>query len=215
MTATILFDFDGVLVDSIEIFSEAVNIAGRKLEQPVRFNSDDLRSIRRMSIPEIVAAANVDPKLSKKFVAEIDRALYSRSNQIRLFPRIGRVVERMRKLGTLGVVSATSRQVITQVLNREGIRQYFDDIVGGDMPGTKSEKIQTIIRKNESSESQSCMIGDTVSDMEQGQAAGVVTIAVSWGWHAIEWIRNTQPDYEAHHPEDLIDIVKESLLANI
>ena len=58
------------------------------------------------------------------------------------------------------------------------------------------------------------MIGDTVSDMEQGKAAGVVTIAVSWGWHAIEWIRTVQPDYEAYQPQDLIDITRQHLLPN-
>ncbi len=212
MTATILFDFDGVLVDSIEIFSDAVNIAGRKLEQPVAFIPDDLRSIKRMSIPEIVAAANVDPRLSAEFIWEIDQALYERFDQIRLFPSIAEVVEQLSQLGKLGVVSASSMSVLDKVLDNEGIRNHFDVIVGGDMPGTKSAKINAIIRNNGTSTDKCCMIGDTVSDIEQGKIAGVVTIAVSWGWYAIEWIRTVQPDFEAGQPEDLIDIIKNALL---
>ncbi len=214
MSSTILFDYDGVLVDSIEVFSEAVNVAGRKLKQPVAFVPDDLRNIKRMSISEIVEAANVDPNLSQEFVVEIDRALFDRYNQIQLFPEIAKIVQQLREVAKLGIVSATSVAVLQRVLEHQGIKQHFDEIVGGDVPGTKAQKIQRIILKNGSDQSQSCMIGDTVSDIEQGKAAGVITIAVSWGWHAIEWIRTAQPDYEAHQPQDLIDITRQHLLPN-
>ena len=209
MSSTILFDFDGVLVDSIDIFSEAVNVAGRKIKQPVAFVPDDLRNIKRMSIPEIVEAANVDPSLSQEFIVEIERALFDRYEQIQLFPEIARVVQQLKEVANLGIVSATSVAVLQRVLEHQGIRQHFDEIVGGDVPGTKAQKIQRIILKNGSDQSQTCMIGDTVSDMEQGKAAGVITIAVSWGWHAIEWIRTVQPDYEAYQPQDLIDITRQ------
>ncbi|MYD78393.1 MAG: HAD family hydrolase, partial [Gammaproteobacteria bacterium] len=134
MSTTILFDFDGVLVDSIEIFSEAVNVAGRKLKQPVAFVPDDLRNIKRMSIPEIVEAANVDPNLSKEFIVEIERALYDRYEQIQLFPEMAKVVQQLREVSKLGIGSATSVAVVQRVLEHQGIKQLFDDIVGGDVP---------------------------------------------------------------------------------
>ncbi len=214
MNATIIFDFDGVLVDTIEIFSTAVNIAGEQLNQPVDFAPDDLRNIKRMSIPEIVAAAKVDPQLSHQFIAEIEKVLLERVNQIRLFPKMAELVEQLCELGKLGIVSATSRPVLSQVLLNEGIHQHFDAVIGGDTPGTKSEKILTIIQKNGSSASRSCMIGDTVSDIEQGKAAGVITVAVSWGWHAIDWLRTATPNYQANQPEDLFTIVSDFLLNN-
>ena len=95
-----------------------------------------------------------------------------------------------------------------KVLQHKGIEHHFRHIEGGDMPGTKAEKIHSIMRQNQHSLSQLCFIGDTVSDMEQGRAAGVTTIAVSWGWHAIEWIRTAGPDYEAHNPLELIELTQ-------
>ena len=212
MKATILFDFDGVLVDSIEIFSAAVNVAGRKLQQPVAFVPDDLRNIKRMSIPEIVSAANIDPALSAEFIEEIDRELYRQFVKIHLFSGIESVVRQLRQLGTLSIVSASSVAVIERVLANVGLASYFDDIVGGDMPGTKAEKITRLVNQYGSSVAHTCMIGDTVSDIEQGKAAGVVTVAVSWGWHHINWIRTVQPDFEAKVPEDLLHIVNQHVL---
>lgn len=212
MTSTILFDFDGVLVDSIEIFSEAVNVAGRNLRQPVSFVPDDLRAIRRMSIPEIVQKANVDPSLSKEFVVEIDRELFRRHSEIHMFPEMNDIVRELRHLGKIGIVSATSVAVIEGVMKNHQLRESIETVVGGDMPGTKAEKIKAIVARNGSTESQTCMIGDTVSDIEQSRNAGVISIAVSWGWHSIDWIRTAGPDYEAHQPKDLVSLVKQHVL---
>ncbi len=208
MSALILFDYDGVLVDSIEIFSEAVNVAGRELNQPVSFVADDLRRIKHMSIREIVAVAGIDPVLSQAFVDGIDRELYRRFDDMPLFPEIDNVVRQLRKLGTVGIVSATSRAVITKVMQKHALLENFAHITGGDMPGTKAEKIIRIVQKYGSPETRTCMIGDTVSDLEQGRAAGVRTIAVSWGWHSIEKLRKYEPDYEAYQPKELVEIVK-------
>ena len=79
MNSTILLDFDGVIVDSIELFCEAVNVAGRKLNRRVSFEPEDLRNIKRMSIPEISSVAGIEKKLMRAFVTEIDGELISQS----------------------------------------------------------------------------------------------------------------------------------------
>lgn len=207
MTTTILFDFDGVLVDSIEIFSEAVNVAGKALKQSVSFAPEDLRTIMRMSIPEIVEKANIDPGLSTEFIIEIDRELQRRHSEYQLFPKMDAVVRELQNCGKLGIVSATSVSVIDAVMKNHRLRECFQTIAGGDMPGTKAEKIRAIVARNGSAGFQTCMIGDTVSDIEQSRDAGVMSIAVSWGWHSIERIRTAGPTCEAHQPEDLVNLI--------
>ena len=119
------------------------------------------------------------------------------------------VIEKLSRVGILGIVSATSRPVISKVLQNNGIEQFVRHIASGDMPGAKSVKIKSIIQGIESRLDKACMVGDTVSDIEQGKIAGVATIAVSWGWHGIEWLRTANPDYEVHQPLDLIERVQQ------
>ena len=209
MNSTILLDFDGVIVDSIELFCKAVNVAGRKLNRRVSFEPEDLRNIKRMSIPEISNVAGIEKKLMRVFVTEIDGELYRRADEIPMFQHMTDVIEKLSMVGSLGIVSATSRPVISKVLQNYGIERFVRHIAGGDMPGAKSVKIKSIIQENGSRLDNACMVGDTVSDIEQAKIAGVATIAVSWGWHGIEWLRTANPDYEVHQPLDLIERVQQ------
>ena len=209
MNSTILLDFDGVIVDSIELFSEAVNVAGRKLNRSVSFEPNDLRNIKRMSILEISDVAGIEKKLMRAFVTEIDNELIRRADEIPIFPHMTDVIEKLSMVGSVGIVSATSRPVIYKVLQNYEIEQFVRHIASGNMPGTKSVKIKSIIQGNGSRLDKACMVGDTVSDIEQAKIAGVATIAVSWGWHGIEWLRTANPDYEVHQPLDLIERVQQ------
>ena len=172
MNSTILLDFDGVIVNSIELFSEAVNVAGRKLNRSVSIEPDDLRNIKRMSIPEISNVAGIEKNLMRAFVTEIDGELYRRADEIPIFPHMTDVIEKLSMVGSLGIVSATSRPVISKVLQNYEIEQFVRHIAGGDMPGTNSVKIKSIIQDNGSGLGKACMVGDTVSDIEQGKIAG-------------------------------------------
>ena len=172
MNSTILLDFDGVIVDSIELFCEAVNVAGRKLNRRVSFEPEDLRNIKCMSIPEISNVAGIEKKLMRVFVAEIDGELYRRANEILIFPHMTDVIEKLSMMESLGIVSATSRPVISKVLQNYGIERFVRHIAGGDMPGAKSVKIKSIIQENGSRLDNACMVGDTVSDIEQAKIAG-------------------------------------------
>jgi len=214
MKATVVFDFDGVIVDSIQLFSDAVNVAGQKLGRTTSFTPEHLRNIKRMSIPEICQAAGIEDKLSKTFIAEIDRELYHRADQYPIFSHMEEALSALSKIAKLSIVSATSQPVLSKVLNNTGLDHYFGHIIGGDMPGTKAVKIRQVLNDNGHSPHQGCFIGDTVSDIDHGQDAGVVTVAVSWGWHRIEWIRTAKPTFEVHCRPELIEIVEKWYLSN-
>ncbi len=208
MNATVLFDFDGVVVDSIRLFSDAVNVAGRVLGREVQFEPEHLRNIKRMSIPEICQVAGIEDELSQTFIAEIDRELYRVAHRYRVFSQIDEVIKSLSQVAKLGIVSATSQPVLIKVLRNAQLEHYFAHIIGGDMPGTKTAKIRQVLAENKHGPDQGCFIGDTVSDIDYGKDAGVATIAVSWGWHRIEWIRTAQPTFEAHHRMELIEIIQ-------
>ena len=208
MNSTVLFDFDGVIVNSIELFSTAVVRAAATLGRTIQFESRDLSSIKTMSIPEICDTAGIEQELSTSFIQQIERELYKVADQYPVYPGISEVLEHLGKDAHLGIVSATSIAVLNRVLSHAGLDHFFKHIVGGDMPGTKAQKILSIMRQNHHSLNQVCFIGDTVSDIKQGRAAGVTTIAVSWGWHAIEWIRTAEPDHEVQKPLELIELIQ-------
>ncbi len=208
MNFTVFIDFDGVIVDSINIFADAVNVAGRSLNQTVNFVAEDLRNIKHMSIPEITSVAGVEERLTREFILGIDAELFRRALEIPVFPGMADAIRQLSHFGLLAVVSASSSPVISKVLQNNGVLQYFVDIVGGDAIGSKSSKMRSLIHKYGGNSKRACMVGDTVSDIEQSRLAQVNSIAVSWGWHRMDRLRTAAPDFEIHQPADLVKLIE-------
>ncbi|MDE0308392.1 MAG: HAD family hydrolase [Acidiferrobacterales bacterium] len=208
MKSIVLLDYDGVIVDSIDIFARSVRIASDKLNQPTGFTPDDLRNIQRMTIGEISDRIGVGTEQIPKFLEFLDQELDRVADEVRLFPNMKQVIRQLSHSGTLAIVSATPAPIVSKVLANHAIERYFDDVIGGDSPGAKSVKIKSLIKRYDSASVNTCMVGDTVSDIEEGIKAGVATIAVSWGWHPVEHLLSAEPDGVAHQPEELIDLTQ-------
>ena len=58
------------------------------------------------------------------------------------------------------------------------------------------------------SPAKAAFVGDSPFDMGAGKAAGVFTVAVSWGKiHSVERLRETGADVVVHSPEELLDVL--------
>ena len=209
MKPIIIFDYDGVIVDSIEIFARTVRVAACKLNQPTGFDPDDLKSIQLMTIEEICDYVEISRNRLPEFLEVLDLELYQASGEIPLFPNMAQVIRQLSRAGILAIVSATPANIVNKVLENHSIERYFDCVVGGDSPGAKSVKIKSIIEQYDSRPDIVCMVGDTISDIEEGNAADVATIAVDWGWHSIDHLLSAGPDAVAHRPEDLIELTQQ------
>ena len=211
MKSSILFDYDGVIVDSIEIFSRTVEIATGKLGYSTEFTARDMRSIKHMTIESISDYVKIQREQIPEFLEHMDRELHRAAPEVPIFPEIPRVLREISRLGEVGIVSATPAPIIENVLKNHSLDHFFPEIIGGDTPGSKTSKIKSLLADNGSSFGASCMIGDTISDVEQGNDAGVLTIAVSWGWHSVEWLRSANPDFVAGSAEELISLIRKTV----
>ena len=105
-----------------------------------------MRNIKRMSIPEISNVTGIEKKLMRVFVAEIDGELYRRANEIPIFQHMTDVIEKLSMVGSLGIVSATSKPVNSKVLQNYEIEQFVRHIAGGDSAGARTCPNRTPLR---------------------------------------------------------------------
>jgi len=49
-------------------------------------------------------------------------------------------------------------------------------------------------------------VGDTAGDVREGRAAGVRTVAVTWGWHSREKLAAAGPEFLVDNPVELLYI---------
>ena len=195
----IMFDFDGVIVDSLDhqcrAFVETVRAEGfadlATAEQFLEFTESNWF--------EALAAADVPPSV----VSEVENAFSAAPNP-ELFPEMGTVVERLAAAHRVIVITSSRTDVVERVLAEHSVRGVAE-VIGGDQDESKTRKIDNA-RRRFGRALAAWYVGDTVGDILEARRAGVGTVGVAWGWHGVERLRRANPDHMAHAPSDLLDL---------
>lgn len=87
-------------------------------------------------------------------------------------------------------------------------------VIRGEQPGTPKKPAPDgalLICRELGLEPKDCLyLGDTDTDMKTGQAAGMDTVGVLWGFRGREELAQYQPRYLAGHPHDVEKILENS-----
>ncbi|MFH1135895.1 MAG: HAD family phosphatase [Pseudomonadota bacterium] len=132
----VIFDLDGVILDSmsghaaawLETFAEA----GFAVDEAYIYQNEGMLDLERLSIlagdGRVFDRDFFDRLLSR----QRDIYLGKFSSAVGIYPRAGRLVERLSAAGlALALVTSSSRQVLSPEL-RAWLDQYFDQVVTGD-----------------------------------------------------------------------------------
>ncbi len=184
---TILFDFDYTLADSSRGAVECINWALQRVGLPTASDEDICRTIG-MSLADALMRLAGPEQASKtqdfaRFFAE--RADQVMAERTVLFESVLPATSVLKQRGLrLGIVSTKYRRRIEGVLRRDGLREVFDLIVGGeDVARHKPdpEGLLVAIDRLDSAASQTLYVGDSLVDAETARRAGTPFVAVLSG----------------------------------
>jgi phosphoglycolate phosphatase len=199
-----LFDFDGVLVESLDIYEGAVSLSLTRMNKPLARGREEFLELFEGNFFESLTKKGVDLKefmeVSSGLLAQVD---YNEMQPVE--PMIA-VVKEMQKKNILLVISSNNSQTIQTALKKFGFDDYFQEVLGSDFLLSKKEKIFHAVKKYQIAPKDIYYIGDTAGDIVEGKAAGVKTVGVTWGWHSKEKMAQAQPDHLFNKPEDLLQL---------
>ncbi|MEN6469430.1 MAG: HAD family hydrolase [Smithella sp.] len=200
----LLFDFDGVLVDSIDVYEKTVTDCLENIHQPLTRGREEFLELFDGNFYESLAQSGVD--LEKFMTASAD--ILSRVNyaEMKPFDAIRPVLRELAKTHPMIVISSNDTPTIVEALRLYDFEGIFQEILGSDFMFSKKDKILHVIEKYNVTLSNIYYIGDTTGDMKEGREAGVKTVGVTWGWHNKEKMAAVQPDYLFDKPEDLLQL---------
>ncbi|MBB6097234.1 phosphoglycolate phosphatase [Deinobacterium chartae] len=199
----IVFDLDGTLVDSLGDISAAFRRAFETHQLTVP-EEQEVRALIGKPLSEMYASF-VEPEYVERLVAAY-RADYAERCAERTRPFPG-AVELLRDLRAAGFKTAVATTKITwmarRVTDRLGLTELIDHVQGtDDFPHKPAPDV--IHRALEALDAEGLwMVGDTVTDIQAGKAAGLKTYAVSWGTHDAARLATSQPDVLADDLEGL------------
>ena len=183
----VIFDFDYTLADSSRGIIDCVRYAFGRLGLPPA-TDENIRGTIGLSLTEIFRRL-ADPRhqaLAERFGGHFKyRADQVMADRTVVFGSVSPVVEALSSRGLgLGIVSTKFGYRIRAILERDGVAEPFDVIVGGeDVDAYKPDPagLRLALRKMNCLPSEALHVGDSVVDAETAKRAGVPFAAVLSG----------------------------------
>jgi len=192
----LVFDWDGTIIDSPGAIVECIQEASRDMglavpdvAQASHVIGLGLRDSLELAVPDLPAGRY------QEFVALYRKHFLQREDSMRVFSGMKEVLAEMKTNRILAIATGKSRRGLDRALASTGIGGFFaasrcaDETHPKPHPAMLLELMDELdMQKNEV-----LMIGDTTHDLEMARAAQVDALAVSYGAHPEQQLRDASP----------------------
>ncbi len=189
MSAVVVFDLDGTLVDSVEDLAAAVNrmLADEGLTALPR---DTIQTFVGNGLPKLVERAMVHCGLSPDRHPDLTRATLQYYNaaptqETTVYPGVVTALEQLRDMCcAMGVCTNKPEALARHVLDAFDLSRFFDSVVGGDtLPTRKPDPAHlNACFKALPAVGPAIYVGDSEVDAETAARAGVPFLLYSQGY---------------------------------
>ncbi len=205
---TVLFDLDGTLLDSIELILNSARYAFQKNDR-VPPSDDEWRA--GVGIPLFTMFrryARDEPDLALLLGSYREYQLANHDRLIRAYDNVVTTVKELRARGhELAIVTSKSEALAMRGLAFVGLARYMDTIVGCDTSTRHKpdpEPVQIALYRLDCRPENAIFVGDSIHDLAAGNAAGVRTVAATWG-------AGTRAELEPGNPTVVLDDIGDLL----
>ena len=200
MFRTILFDFDGTLIFSLDCWFRAFVSALDRYG--IRMEESEIIS-RCFYRPYADVAKDLDIPSGQELKDFVHEGLTLTYPDAELFPGVTALLNDLRATGArMAIVTSSPREHVTATLETLGIREHFDVIVAVEDTTTHKPDPAPVLLALErlgSGPDGAIFIGDYIVDVQAGKAAGVVTgLHLPSGhtrFYDFDVLRKTEPDF--------------------
>jgi HAD superfamily hydrolase (TIGR01549 family) len=178
MIAVIILDFDGVILESVDVKTEAFRklfssspdhlreILAFHLENGGISRFDKFRYIYREILKKPLSE-EVFERLCRRFADLVIDGVLSAP----FVPGAQGFLDEMHHNLPLYIVSATPEEEIREIVRRRGLTPYFTGVFGS--PGTKDAAIRNILAIEKVQPASALFVGDALNDLEAARVNGV------------------------------------------
>ncbi|MDD9149098.1 HAD family hydrolase [Sporolactobacillus sp. CQH2019] len=204
MIKLIIFDYDGVIVDSLFAVYDIYLTIGKKLNVVMPATIDAFKKIYTDDFRECYRHLGIVDENQKKAVKIFKEELEKKTPQ--LFQGIREVLTWASHDYRLVLVSSNYTHEVIKNLENEGIRKYFA-LVEGNSAIDKSEKFGHVLKTFDVAPDEAIVIGDRTADLLSAQETNIKNvILVDYGYGYDRTKFHNQ--MTVNQPLDLISLIK-------
>lgn len=199
----IIFDFDGVIIDSWEhaYVGNLRTFPNLKPEQHRNFfNGNIHEELRKMPEP---LYSHED---QQKWWEEVHSVT---KNKLPVFDGIKEVIKKLSENYILSI-NTSSDSASTKNYLKENNIDFFDSIYGTEISKSKVEKFNKILNYYNVEAKDCFFITDTVGDIKEANVLSIPTILVTWGYQTEEHFEGVENKVIgiANKPEEIFNFIK-------
>ena len=174
----VLFDLDGVLVDSFDAWFHTFNDGLRHFGFRTLSKTDFAKDF----------GAPIESDIKKYFIGKTEKEVENVYNQyfkkrktrVNLFPQSIYILKNLKKEKIkIGLISNSTKSIVTAILNHFQIKKYFNAIVTMDDVKRRKPHPDMVLKACKMlkiSPKNAILVGDTKNDMLAGKRAGCVAV---------------------------------------
>jgi phosphoglycolate phosphatase-like HAD superfamily hydrolase len=182
MPDMLIFDFDGVILDSVGIKDEAFHdlfedATEKQKEEVLQFHRSTPGLPRQIKIERILTEVLKRPLNRDSVTGALDRYSKIVWDRVTKCPEVHGIRSYLEEQANIPkyIVSASPQGELNELTRARGLTPYFKGIFGG--PGSKSALLRAILEKEDIRPSQVLMYGDKTSDLEAASDVGIQFVA--------------------------------------
>lgn len=200
MEHVLLFDFDGVIADSLEVYyatytDVCTEMGYRRINSREVFlkllEGNPFRQLLWSGFPLFRLR-----RIAHTFEPRIREALH----RIHPFPSMPRLVTNLAAQFPLYIVTSNTSDAVEQFMETYGIEQVRG-VFGSDVETRKTRKVRRIAKLHPHARLH--LISDTKGDLLEARRAKAEPVAVTWGYHPAQTLLQAKPVFLAETPEQL------------
>ena len=215
MINTVLFDFDGTLVNT----NDVIIASWQHTYKHYRGREESIEKITAcFGEPLLITMAREFPEVAPEESAEVYRQFQQQNAHllVKIFPGIVDLFKALKEAGyRMGIVTSRTRESALRYMDMFGITEYFEAMVTCDdttVHKPNPEPILLGLEKMGITKDEAIMIGDSPFDIKCANNAGVKSVMVDWRITCDNsaLITDSVWDYEIKEPMDLMKVLAEA-----
>jgi len=207
----ILFDFDGVMVDSIAVAFEIYKELCDHFNQEHFKSFEEFRHEHRKTHHEIYDRWGLTDEQRAKGTQIYFNATMKNKNKIQLIPKVKEMIIELSKHYKLGMLTMSSTKHVEERLTDFGIRQYFDNIITADdvvNHRPAPDAMNLAFERFGLTKEQILYVGDMRNDIQFAKATGVRNAIIhGYSWNNKDELAELNPEFFFETTSDILTIL--------
>ena len=202
MSKSVIFDFDGTIVDSFSmILSIYNNIASEYGANPL--SATDVDELRDSEPAALFARAGVGPWKIIRIAKRIQHEMKQRASEIRAIEGMPELISTLAGEGyKVGVVTSNRSDIVTERLEAFGCRNDVSFIESAKRMRPKDKTLRRVMRAHGLVPERTAYVGDETRDVEAANRVGLRSVAVTWGFQTGSRLKQSKPTAIVESVED-------------